>query len=230
MAEAGLQVFADNGLFQIDGSYRNYTLKQKVQATVFMQQSGRLQIPVVQVSAPAAGCIVAVRAYTFDIGIVSSTVANGMRTWLYHANTAAGTIIDFFIYDKPVLAGENYGLEVYNAAGQLVFTSTANYMKVKGFWITGYTQHGPYPPGMTVDSNTAIVINRLCGEMNSLYDPFDRILDLYNDIRVFKNVGGVLQPGFGTVYREQIRNIPPTPSYSRQMWESSITFLDVTRQ
>lgn len=112
---AGLQVWGDHGLYQIDGENKQVTLYAKgtvytgaVPGT-FPQYSG-VAVPV------PPGMILAVASaapYTIMAkheGLQDVVVQGG-----------AGTPVNYWVFGPHVPSGLRYGMEVYNANGELIF-------------------------------------------------------------------------------------------------------------
>ena len=126
---AGLQVYSDSGLIQIDDRYSNLALRTKFTTTT-SSVSGTLDTlnyatvdvsatyPIVAVN--TAGRIALLGAYSI-----------GTNLWrLQFVSSSGNTTFTAYVFDYPVSPGNNFGLQVFRDDGVLAFDSNIKYAKV----------------------------------------------------------------------------------------------------
>jgi hypothetical protein len=126
---AGLQVFNDRGVYQIDETYVNYVLVAKGSATTDtafspfgyykeISAAGRTA-PMLAIAAPEPMCI------------HSGAVSGG--TWTWRALAAFNAItFDYYIFDLAPAAGDTFGLEILNAASVPVYHTGQKPLRIAG--------------------------------------------------------------------------------------------------
>ncbi|MDR5801213.1 hypothetical protein [Caballeronia sp. LZ001] len=130
MPDFGLQVYNQSNVLQIDSTYKNLALRAKgsVAATTATAQ-GDWFYATVTVSAGVSP----VMAFRCPVAcyLRQTTIANGNITYLFLVK-GNSQIVQYWIFDDPVQATRsgNYGLQVFNSAGSLVFDSRSKYMRV----------------------------------------------------------------------------------------------------
>ena len=130
---AGFQVFNDYNVIQIDADYRNYHL---VRAGQFNTGSG--DFANINMAGLTQNAIWALIPQSYP-GMSPHTGGfwNGQKWFQYwFANTISAVNVQYYIFDlvNPI-GGTRSGLEVYDAAGRLVFDSSGMSMRVAGtFW------------------------------------------------------------------------------------------------
>ncbi|MBQ4853228.1 hypothetical protein IMW82_00845 [Rhodanobacter sp. B2A1Ga4] len=129
--QAGFEVYNDGNALVIDGTYRNMSFRLKGTAvtttvvdqfsTVTVSLSGLSGYPCVAVKS-SSGAWAAVRSYASGACLVDIVALGGV-----------GTSVDYYIFDLPQpIAGDNAGLQVFNAAGDMVFSSSHRYVRIVG--------------------------------------------------------------------------------------------------
>lgn len=118
----GLTIYNDSGTLQIDEDYKNLSLVEKPIVNA-VGGSGLISINYTGVRP-----VVAVGHTTF-VAFVYATVSGTSWTFYFMGGGAAGTPIQFYIFDDPKTA-PTFGLEVYNAAGQLSFSFGAPPLRI----------------------------------------------------------------------------------------------------
>ncbi|MBV6853746.1 hypothetical protein P2C08_14090 [Xanthomonas perforans] len=129
---AGLQIINSNGFIQIDETYRNLHFKRKGTATtnvVAPGVAGNSSVQI-QISDVNAMMLIAVRCSSLvsmtSYNINGSTVTVGLVV-----NARVGATVDWYAFDTaPQAAAATYGLQVFNASGQIVFDSAHSPMRV----------------------------------------------------------------------------------------------------
>lgn len=136
---AGLQVFNDSGIIQIDGTYSNLQLVARGSATTSMQTlayntqpNGTFQYdtPYVQINFTGTTPVFAVSGGS-TVCVISTAVSG--NSWTIGIVTPNGpTSFEWFVFDKATPSGTNVGLQVFNESGQLVFDAGQKYIRVLG--------------------------------------------------------------------------------------------------
>lgn len=121
---AGLTVVNDSNVVQIDENFRNLVLqsKQTVNLTTRFQTSSYTGTVTVPTSTP---CVVAVASPSTGVTIGPVTTA-GVLT-LYGRTQSQATV---YVFCPATSAPSTVGLQVFNAAGEPVFDSGLQYMRV----------------------------------------------------------------------------------------------------
>lgn len=130
---AGLQVFNDAGVLQIDQDYRNYQLRSKGTGTCSTSwntggvQKWRTTVTVTSATAP----IVFIRPNSTAFICQWGASVSG-STWAFEFySTTQNAAFDWYAFDVTVSGTlPNFGLEVFNASGQRVFHSSIPPLKV----------------------------------------------------------------------------------------------------
>ncbi|RLK45936.1 hypothetical protein [Cupriavidus plantarum] len=139
MADYGMKIWGSHGFVQIDGTYRNLGLRAK--GSVF---SGGVSSETgwfyAIVTLPADAPVLAWRSTAPTVQQVISQVGNQIT--YYFQCQGSGVRVDYWLFDYPNLAllPGNYGLRVWNVAGDVVFDSRAKYMRVIDTLITQNAQ------------------------------------------------------------------------------------------
>jgi hypothetical protein len=125
----GFQAFNDSGITQIDGTYKNLSLKTKGTATtttaatdfstVTFTVSGVVGEPVIAVSAPGGA-----------VGHVGN-LSGGVATVVIVALGPVGTSVNWWMFTDPGNAAA-YGLAIYDDSGAMVFNAAERYMRYAG--------------------------------------------------------------------------------------------------
>lgn len=128
---AGLQAINDSGVFQIDDTYRNMQLVSKTSVTAMTQVSyGGSYDGIVNywykdiVVTDAVNPVIALNGNTTQWLIIGAVNISG-STWTFRVFSDADVDFTYYVFDvyqgTPPTSG--VGLEVYNSAGQLQYTS-----------------------------------------------------------------------------------------------------------
>ena len=134
MADYGLKVKNNSGEIQIDSTYRNLSLDESGSGVTISNDNseGGFYTRVTLVSSPLAALIL-VRPNTDDFVAVKSYYKSGSDFAGVDLVTMQqqSTIVDWKSYrENRVVSGDNYGLLVYNSAGELCFDSGKSYFKI----------------------------------------------------------------------------------------------------
>lgn len=134
---AGIQVFNDSGIVQIDGTYSNLQLIAKGTTTTTMQllQYNTQPNGTYYYTTPVAFVSFVANSPVFAVGgpvaasVISTSVSGS--TWTVGVVTPAGTAsFDWYVFDQAATVGSNVGFQVFNDSGVLVFDAQAKYLKV----------------------------------------------------------------------------------------------------
>lgn len=136
---AGLQVFNNDSIIQIDGAYSNLQLTLKGSASSTMQTLGYQtnpngtyfrDTPIAYVTFSGATPVFALSGPS-TASVVSTSVSGSQ--WTVGVVTPGGPAsFDWFVFDKAAPFSSNSGLQVFNDSSVLVFDAYAKYMKVIG--------------------------------------------------------------------------------------------------
>lgn len=125
----GLQVINDNGVYQIDDTYKNIQLISKTSVTAMTQvSSGTLYNGIKSywyydiVVSSATNPVVALNGNTTQYLIVGAVNISG-STYTYRVFSDQDVDFTYYVFDVPTTSG-TVGLEVYNSSGELQFTAT----------------------------------------------------------------------------------------------------------
>jgi hypothetical protein len=137
---AMIEVINDAGTVLIDDNYSNACLAAKGAVTLTTLPMGnnsacyRTEITFVSAQLP----MLALELNGIQV-IHSFTTLSG-NTWtftLVHPKAYAGSVLNYYIFSIPSLVANAGGLvQLFNAAGQLVFDSNLKYMRVFNFYAT----------------------------------------------------------------------------------------------
>jgi hypothetical protein len=126
----GFQVFKSNGTVQIDDQYRCMSLVEKRVVNI---AAGSTSPTHYAVSATGNNVLVACRTQSLQVSTwtVSNTGTSWTTNFLFLSDSGTvGEDVIFYIFSEPEPTPVTFGLEVYNAAGQLCFSSDVNPLKV----------------------------------------------------------------------------------------------------
>ncbi|MGQ2994962.1 hypothetical protein [Variovorax sp.] len=136
---AGLQIFGDHGVLQIDQGYKNHLLRLRGTVGIGANNSATVE---------AGDCthpLLCVRPYGGLVHVRIETISNGYFRWRLYAGDAPATV-EYYIFD----VGQPYqdispGLSVYAEDGQLAYNSNVKAMCVRQ--INGFNFDGGVPEG-----------------------------------------------------------------------------------
>ncbi|NIF28322.1 hypothetical protein F3J44_18295 [Pantoea sp. Tr-811] len=161
---AGLQVFNDAGVLQIDGTFKNMVLTAVGTATLGKVGGAGIQpypsAGYYRISYPVSSRqpILALRS---SANVCFLTDDNGFTVF-----GAEGTSIGFYVYDRVDFGNGagNSGFQVFNEQGVEVFNANNRYMRVLGSYsvnipVTDLSNTAPTPTfSGVVDSNKAVAV------------------------------------------------------------------------
>ena len=160
---AGFYAVSDNGVTQIDENFRNYGLVTKGSSNV--NGNNLLTLSVTNSTAPIL-CIRptvnAIAFYDFSLNV------GGTSSWRLVADYGFNAPFDYWIFDAERLGTDvGPGLAVYNAQGQLVYSSNTAEFRVVGSttspafpYVWGESNNGaPGPITRSIPANSAVCVN-----------------------------------------------------------------------
>ncbi|MEQ9728505.1 hypothetical protein ABRP29_22980 [Pseudomonas sp. WHRI 8822A] len=128
--EAGLQIFNETGSIQIDSNYKNLALVAKYNvtpavATVY-NPGGTGQLYYADIILGVAQPIVAARCAQECIAwqFLNASGQQVVRVF------SPRVVVEVFVFRVGANSGAPYGVEVFNARGELTFSATAGYPRV----------------------------------------------------------------------------------------------------
>jgi hypothetical protein len=143
---AGFESINDAGTYQITDSYPNVQFKSK--ATVTMSSTtyvtggpsfGDISFYYYDVVVTGAIYPVVALASTDFVSLTKLTISG--TTWTYRIASAVAATITYYVFDRaPTTA--NYGLEIYDASGNLTFSSASKNMDMKSY-LSSFTYYTP---------------------------------------------------------------------------------------
>jgi hypothetical protein len=116
----GFEAYADNGNVQFTSNDLLFYLRKTGTATV--TASGDFYSNYVRVPGASTypGAIV---GFSGGGGYAVGYELNGGANWSYITDAPVGTVFNYYIYDtSDKVPGSNFGIEVYNEAGQITFS------------------------------------------------------------------------------------------------------------
>ncbi len=127
----GLQVKNDDGDICIDEEYRNFTRKASGTATTGTTSIGgtagiyKAEISISSCNRP----MIAVRS-TVYVSVIGTEISGSTYKWIVASNTQSHTF-DYWVFDAAeTISGDNFGFEVFNSSGEVVFHSGAKAMRI----------------------------------------------------------------------------------------------------
>lgn len=134
---AGFQIVNSSGVVQVDENYVNLGLVAKGTITIPAGGIGGLAAPA-QISFTGVSPILCIRPVN-TFAFIRSVTKSG-STYAYTVNGGFATsgnssplaeTFNWYIFDRMSQIGTtNYGIQIYNAAGEITFNSSANPMRV----------------------------------------------------------------------------------------------------
>lgn len=121
---AGFQVVGSHGLVQVDGDYFNLGLAAKGTVNV---AGPAYYNAAATVTVTGSTPILCIRSAAVTASIVKVSRAGSQYTYSISGNSAGA--VDWFLFDKMAL-GATSGLQVFSAAGDLVFDAASRPMRV----------------------------------------------------------------------------------------------------
>lgn len=127
---AGMQVYNDDGVLQIDENTLNFVMTGKGSSTcnTLLQSGWNTYYRDIVVTGVAP--MLALQGST-AVGIASVTVSG--FTWTFRVVGATGAAFDYFIFDLAIGTYSTAGLQVFTAAGVLAYHTDALPMRVVDF-------------------------------------------------------------------------------------------------
>ncbi len=135
---AGLQVFNNDNILQIDGEYKNrcFIMKQNVVCNAATSNGSFNNYA----SAPRdySGVVNPVVALRSSSPCLVHWISSTQYVIISNVN---GAVCDVYFFGDTPTPSANYGLQVRNAKGELVFDSLQKYMRVIGYEVLPDTTH-----------------------------------------------------------------------------------------
>lgn len=152
----GFEARNDSNNLLIDGNFQNLVYVASGTATTdtvhdqfsvkTINLNGLTGYPVVAVQAASGGYAV-VRSYSNGAAVVDIVLLGGV-----------GTSCRYFVYALPTAVPSNFaGMEIYNQAGQLVFSTAYRYMRVVGT-VSGRAGPGSAAASLTLPSGRSYAV------------------------------------------------------------------------
>ncbi|MNM35029.1 hypothetical protein D3C81_456950 [compost metagenome] len=125
---AGLQIVNDYGTLQIDNDYQNYMLRTKGSVTTVAASGGTVTNYSASIQVVGNNPQI-----FFDVnnGFISTgwrTVSGNVHTFAIFTTTVV--TVSYYIFDNDIPAAGNFGMQVFNAAGRLVFDSSNHCLRI----------------------------------------------------------------------------------------------------
>lgn len=135
---AGLQIINDAYTVQIDENWKNFCFRQVIDVGIAITLPTLTPYVIYDLVVPGQTAMVACACTTFYGTILNSRFdgSNYIFKFLFMPPTVAGYVAEtvrFYVFDVPPSGGfSNVGLEVFNAAGERVYHSDVDVMKIAG--------------------------------------------------------------------------------------------------
>jgi len=140
----------------IDGTFRNLVYVASGTATTDTVQD-QFSVKTINLNGLTGYPVVAVQSETGGYAVVRS-YSNGAAVVDFVLLGGTGTSCRYFVYALPTAAPSNFvGLEIYNTAGQLVFSSAYRYMRVVGT-VSGHAGPGSAAASLTLPSGRSYAV------------------------------------------------------------------------
>lgn len=125
---SGMEFVNGNGITVIDDQFKNYTLRSQGSVTSSADpnsSSGRGRF---QVTVNGDNPVIAFRSSN---GVVmAARVRNGSAFTFFAYTEVATQLVQYYVFDEPIVLSSTWGGQVFSAAGALVFDALAKYMRV----------------------------------------------------------------------------------------------------
>ena len=142
MTDYGIKVINSTGQTQIDSNYRNLKLLGQSSAGAAKAQLGAwidtaIGLGLGNNELPFIG----MRANASYYNSLDGVGADGdLKFDLFHVYPEANLTVYYTSWGRGTFSAENYGIEVYNAAGAMVFDATMDWMKIVGVYAGSVTK------------------------------------------------------------------------------------------
>jgi hypothetical protein len=120
---AGLQVYNTGGVLQIDENYFCMSLRAKATVTTSGHYTGVPAFSYVDISYTGFRPMVALRCTSAYASVIR--VSNSGTSWTFRiaVNSFSATSVTYYIFDRPAVVASGAGLEVYDASGNLTYST-----------------------------------------------------------------------------------------------------------
>jgi len=114
----------DSGTYVIDDTFRS--LAVRATGTVTLDADGYGSVT----RAGPVSPMLAIRCTTNTAVFGGTVFTGGSMNW--NLRGTPGAVVTYYVFDVPTAQPGNYGLQIYNAAGQLCFDSSMQYARFAG--------------------------------------------------------------------------------------------------
>lgn len=131
---AGLQVYNDSGIIQIDQDYKNFGLISSgtITLSTTLGSTWNNAYYATVVATGRTNPVLAFRANSDEKVCIAKTDISG-STWTFYIVGTGGEDVDWYLFDILPSSGlDTYGLQVNNSSGQPVFHSSVPCIRVVG--------------------------------------------------------------------------------------------------
>lgn len=128
---AGIQIINTHNTIQIDENFLNYRLISKSQQTSGpknISDSEGFAFVGCKLAVSGLDVLVAVRSAA-SVALVS-TVSRGAELWDLCIAVPSGAVVEFYLYRPGIPRDSGYGLQVFDASGNLVFDALSPTLRV----------------------------------------------------------------------------------------------------
>ena len=152
---AGILVRNNNGSVVIDGTFKNLVFASKGVATT-LTAVDQFSVVTVNLGNLTGYPLVAVQSSVGAWATVRS-YANGNAAVDIVALGPVGTVVNYFVFALPSTTTDAGGFQVFNAAGELVFSAGHRYMRVVGS-LSAHAGPGSAPASVTMPVGRAYAV------------------------------------------------------------------------
>lgn len=145
---AGLEIINTAGTVLVDENYVNLAMRSKGSGSTSGSSGlNRLTVALDGLQTP----MIAYACATRHVG--HNWFASDMSSTTFQGDLSITATVNYYIFDQPVASGANHGMQIYNAAGVLVFDALNKYARVVdifgGAALANWTPSRSYPAGRT---------------------------------------------------------------------------------
>lgn len=167
---AGLQVINDFGTIQIDSEWQNYALVD-VQTVTSVQNAqlfpGAFFRGSIYTNSFESDLVFAHCASPFSI--VGTSYVNSQRRVGVATRNTVGIPVTFYSFRKQPIQASTFGLQVFNAAGELTFDAASKFAKIVRVLSASQVFNGSGTISLPANRKYAVCIPSFCGISRSDY-------------------------------------------------------------
>lgn len=156
----GVEVWTDDGLYKVlDDNLRQYFLRassSQATATNDVTQFGASKLVVSYTGGANSKPLCAPQLSGASFMLLTTERVSNTWTWTFVSTAAVSTSVPYLVFDIASGAGVNYGLEAWNAAGELTFASYEKPLRIRTLGI-GTMSGFPFSATITGDSGRVYV-------------------------------------------------------------------------